>query len=118
MLTLRRRHIRLKREKGYLDFSDLEHEFINLISDKDGNPTRTALKLREKYEEILVDEYQDTNNIQDTIFKLLSRGNNIFMVGDLKQSIYKFRNASPKLFAEEIRTLRKRRRRKTDLPYK
>lgn len=101
VLTLRRRHIRLKREKGYLDFSDLEHEFINLISDKDGNPTRTALKLREKYEEILVDEYQDTNNIQDTIFKLLSRGNNIFMVGDLKQSIYKFRNASPKLFAEK-----------------
>lgn len=97
-----RLHKQMKRQKGTLDFGDLEHEMIKLISGHDGKPTQTALKLRERFDEILVDEYQDTNNIQDTIFRLLSKDEkNIFMVGDLKQSIYKFRNAAPDIFARK-----------------
>lgn len=97
-----RLHTFMKRDMSTLDFGDLEHEMIKLISDKSGRPTVVAEQLRERFEEILVDEYQDTNNIQDTMFKLLSRNeNNIFMVGDLKQSIYKFRNADPSIFAEK-----------------
>lgn len=102
LLLIGRKYKKLKREKGGLDFSDLEHEFLKLISDKNHQPTQIALELREKYTEILLDEYQDTNYIQDEIFRLISRDNkNIFMVGDLKQSIYKFRNAMPKLFKDK-----------------
>lgn len=98
-----RLHRSLKRERSALDFGDLEHEMIRLISTGNGAPTSVALKLRERFDEILVDEYQDTNNIQDTMFNLLSRGDNVFMVGDLKQSIYRFRNADPSIFAEKYR---------------
>lgn len=102
VLTVDRRYTREKRRRNYLDFNDLEHEALKLLADENGTPTETALRLREKYEEILIDEYQDTNNIQDTIFRVLSRDNtNVFMVGDLKQSIYKFRNAVPALFSEK-----------------
>lgn len=104
VLTVDRRYTRMKREKNLLDFSDLEHEALTLLVGADGEATETALALKEKYREILVDEYQDTNNIQDTIFRAVSRDNkNIFMVGDIKQSIYKFRNASPALFLEKYR---------------
>ena len=97
-----RRHKAMKREKGTLDFGDLEHEMIKLISGRNGKPNEVAEKLKQRFEEILVDEYQDTNNIQDTIFRLLSRDEkNIFMVGDLKQCIYKFRNAAPDIFAKK-----------------
>ncbi len=99
---LERLHTRMKREKSVLDFGDLEHEMMRLLSNRRGEPTETALQLRERFEEILVDEYQDTNDIQDTIFRLLSKEEtNIFMVGDLKQSIYRFRNANPNIFAEK-----------------
>ncbi len=99
-----RLHTRMKREKSLLDFGDLEHEMMKLLADRRGNPTPIALQLRERFEEILVDEYQDTNDIQDTIFRLLSKEEtNIFMVGDLKQSIYRFRNANPNIFAEKYR---------------
>lgn len=102
VLMVDRRYTRLKREKNLLDFNDLEHEALILLAGKDGEPTDAALGLREKFKEILIDEYQDTNNIQDTLFKTLSRDNsNIFMVGDLKQSIYTFRNAVPKLFSDK-----------------
>lgn len=102
VLCIGREFKRLKRAKGYLDFSDLEHEFLNLISDKNHNPSAVALSLQNRYSEILLDEYQDTNNVQEEIFRLISRdGKNIFMVGDLKQSIYKFRNAVPKLFSDK-----------------
>lgn len=98
VLVTDRAYTKKKREKNYLDFSDLEHEALKLISK---NPS-VAEALREKYEEILIDEYQDTNHIQDTIFQTVSRDNhNIFMVGDLKQSIYAFRNAVPRLFADK-----------------
>lgn len=97
-----RLHRKMKLERSALDFGDLEHEMIKLLSDKKGKPTETALRLQTAFDEILVDEYQDTNNIQDTIFSLLSKNNdNIFMVGDIKQSIYRFRNANPNIFADK-----------------
>ena len=102
VLMLMREHKKLKFKNSYLDFDDLEHELIKLLMNSDGSPTQFCKTLGHKYKEILVDEYQDTNNIQDTLFKLLSDGRgNIFMVGDLKQSIYRFRNASPKLFLDK-----------------
>ncbi|MEE1013523.1 MAG: UvrD-helicase domain-containing protein, partial [Clostridia bacterium] len=100
-----RLHKFMKRERSALDFNDLEHEFLALLTDKKGNPTTVARKLRMRFEEILVDEYQDTNDVQDTIFRMISREEkNIFMVGDLKQCIYQFRNAKPDIFAEKYRT--------------
>lgn len=100
VIAIDRKFKKLKKERGLLDFSDLEHGLLGLISDKSHNPTPLALELKSRYREILLDEYQDTNNIQEEIFRLISRDSkNIFMVGDLKQSIYKFRNAVPELFA-------------------
>ncbi len=98
VLITTRSYTKQKREKNYLDFSDLEHEALKLLSKNQS----VVQALQEKYQEILIDEYQDTNHIQDTIFRTVSRNNgNIFMVGDLKQSIYAFRNAVPKLFADK-----------------
>ncbi len=86
-----------KYESGYLDFNDLEHLTIWLLKGEDG--LREEFKdLRDSFEEILVDEYQDTNDVQETIFTLLAKGDNLFTVGDVKQSIYRFRNANPSLF--------------------
>ncbi len=101
-LMLMRRYRRLKLKRGALDFGDLEHYLIELIMNRDGTPKELCAVLGGRYKEIYVDEYQDTNNIQDTIFRLLSGGRgNIFMVGDIKQSIYRFRAASPALFIEK-----------------
>lgn len=101
VLAVSRKHKKLKRSGNYLDFNDLEHETLALLSDGHGNPSEIALKLRDKFSEILIDEYQDTSNLQEAIFNMLSPGNNKFMVGDMKQSIYGFRNASPRLFLEK-----------------
>lgn len=102
VLMLDRRFTRKKRSKNFLDFNDLEQEMLKLILTKNGETTEVAEKLRNKYKAILVDEYQDTNNIQDAVFHAVSKDNsNIFMVGDLKQSIYKFRNAVPQLFSSK-----------------
>lgn len=98
-----RLHTRYKRERSALDFNDMEHETMKLLGTME-KPSAPLMALREKYIEILVDEYQDTNHLQDTMFALLSGGqNNLFMVGDLKQSIYGFRNADPSIFAEKYR---------------
>lgn len=103
ILMLERRYTRLKLMRSSLDFSDLEHQLIKLIMKSDGSPTEFCKTLSNKYKAIFVDEYQDTNNIQDKLFQLISGGKrNIFMVGDLKQSIYGFRNASPKLFLNKL----------------
>ena len=97
-----RLHQSMKRERSALDFNDLEHELLKLLADKKGNPTPVARRLQDRFAEILVDEYQDTNDIQDTIFRMLSKEEkNIFMVGDFKQCIYQFRNANPGIFAEK-----------------
>lgn len=97
-----RLHQAMKRERSALDFNDLEHELLRLLMDNKGNPTAIARNLQNRFVEILVDEYQDTNDIQDTIFRMLSREEkNVFMVGDLKQCIYQFRNAKPDIFARK-----------------
>ena len=139
-----------KRRRGLLDFSDLEHLCLQVLLDPAARPgelrpSEVALELRQRYEEVLVDEYQDINSIQDAILTLVSRqgftagdilpaagstvrepgpearGNNrvtgpglatsgpatppnLFMVGDVKQSIYRFRLANPELFLEKYRT--------------
>lgn len=92
-------HRRYKLERSVIDFNDLEHELLKLICDAKGRETRLCAKLREHYHEILVDEFQDTSALQYEIFKHLSKPfGNMFMVGDVKQSIYKFRNADPSIF--------------------
>lgn len=97
-----RRYAAAKNKKGILDYSDLEHYLAALLetTDENGNtvPSELCLKLRKSFKEIYIDEYQDVNPLQDHIFTLLSRPDNRFMVGDLKQSIYRFRNAYPDIF--------------------
>lgn len=94
-----------KRERNIIDFNDIEHYALEILvkQDENGNyiPTDIAKKYQEKFVEIAIDEYQDSNQVQETILKSVSRGNNIFMVGDVKQSIYKFRQACPKLFLDK-----------------
>ena len=89
-----------------LDYGDLEHETVRLLlRPGDGAPTAIAREISRRYTEILVDEYQDTNEVQDRIFKAISRdGKNRFMVGDVKQSIYRFRLADPGIFLKKYKT--------------
>ncbi len=96
-----------KKEKNIIDFNDIEHFALNiLVKENEGKlePTEVAKKYKEKFEEIAVDEYQDSNYVQEYILNSISNGNNIFMVGDVKQSIYKFRQASPELFLKKYET--------------
>lgn len=93
-----------KKEKNIIDFNDIEHFALKILLDEDGNPSAIAKKYREKFEEIAIDEYQDSNMVQEKLLTSISRGNNIFMVGDVKQSIYKFRQAMPELFLEKYDT--------------
>lgn len=92
----------IKKEKGIVDFTDIEHFALKLLKNDNGGQTEVARQLMEKYDEIYVDEYQDCNLVQETLFSLISRGNvskpNMFMVGDMKQSIYGFRGSEPSLF--------------------
>ena len=94
------RFTELKRAQKLLDYNDLEHETLRLLLDeKTRTPTPLAVELSGRFAEIMVDEYQDTNGAQDALFLALSRGgNNLFMVGDVKQSIYGFRQAAPAIF--------------------
>lgn len=87
-----------KRKMAKLDFTDLERYAYKLLV-SNGEPTETARELAREYDEIYIDEYQDTNAIQDLIFKCVARDDNRFMVGDIKQSIYSFRGAAPESFA-------------------
>lgn len=92
-------HQRYKRERNAIDFSDLEHGMLRLIVNERGEETPLCAKLRDQYYEILLDEFQDTNILQFEIFTHLSKNEgNLFMVGDIKQCIYKFRNADPSIF--------------------
>jgi ATP-dependent exoDNAse (exonuclease V) beta subunit (contains helicase and exonuclease domains) len=88
-----------KRKRGILDFSDLEQLTHKLLY-SNGEVTEIALNMRDMYDEIYIDEYQDVNKLQDEIFTAVSTGNNLFMVGDIKQSIYGFRGANPTIFAD------------------
>ena len=100
-----------KREKNIVDFSDIEHLALKILvkEDENGNIIKTdiAKKYAEKFEEIAIDEYQDSNEVQEYILNAISRDNNIFMVGDVKQSIYKFRQAMPELFLKKYKTYKK-----------
>jgi len=91
-----------KQEKNIIDFNDIEHYALKILVKKDENgkyiPTEIAKQYANKFEEIAIDEYQDSNQVQEQILTSISKGNNIFMVGDVKQSIYKFRRACPELF--------------------
>lgn len=93
---------RLKLEKNVADYSDIEHWTVELfIKEEDGRLSYTdiARRVSERYDEIMIDEYQDTNEVQDHIFKAISHDDsNRFMVGDVKQSIYSFRQAMPDIF--------------------
>ncbi|MBE6574064.1 MAG: hypothetical protein E7652_06700 [Ruminococcaceae bacterium] len=86
-----------KRRRGVVSFSDCEALTLKLLCE-DGKPTKIAEGYREKYSEVYIDEYQDVNSIQDTIFRMVSRPASRFLVGDIKQSIYGFRGADPSLF--------------------
>lgn len=90
------------------DFADLEHGALRLLLQKGTRlPTRIAKEISARYTEIMVDEYQDTNEIQDAIYKAISKdGKNRFMVGDIKQSIYRFRLADPTIFLKKYKTYR------------
>ena len=94
------RYAQKKEERQLLDFSDLEHLTLRLLYDRDtDSPTPLAAETATQYREILVDEFQDTNAVQDTIFRMLSpKNDNTFFVGDVKQSIYGFRQAMPDIF--------------------
>ena len=97
-----------KNDKNIVDFSDVEHYALQILvkEKEDGKHERTevAQKYMKQFEEIAIDEYQDSNLVQEYILTSVSRGNNIFMVGDVKQSIYKFRQARPELFLEKYKS--------------
>ncbi|MDC7289496.1 helicase-exonuclease AddAB subunit AddA [Blautia schinkii] len=100
-----------KREKNLLDFTDMEHFALEILMSKDGDVctmSQAARELSEKYDEVLVDEYQDSNLVQELLTNCVSgwvnQKNNIFMVGDVKQSIYRFRLARPELFMEKYKS--------------
>ncbi len=92
-----------KRQHNLLDFNDLEHLALEILVDEEtGNSTEAALEFAQHFQEIMIDEYQDSNYIQETLLRSISKepfgGHNFFMVGDVKQSIYRFRLARPEIF--------------------
>lgn len=95
----------LKLERNMVDYNDLEHIALKLLLDENGQKTQLAEELAQGFFEIMVDEYQDTNEVQDAIFSAISKnGGNLFMVGDVKQSIYRFRLADPSIFLKKYLT--------------
>ena len=100
-----KRYEREKRRRHILDFGDLEHEALRLLYGRQGDrPTAVAREIAQRYCEILVDEYQDSNEVQDAIFRAVSQDEqNLFLVGDVKQSIYRFRLADPGIFLQKYR---------------
>lgn len=96
----------LKREKKLVDFGDLGHLCLELLLTPEGERTDIALSEQRKFDEIMIDEYQDSNEVQECILQAVSAGkgvHNVFMVGDIKQSIYRFRQADPTLFNRKYR---------------
>lgn len=112
ILDFGERFSKKKKERNILDFNDLEHLCLKILIDHDEDnniiPSQVANDFREFFDEVLVDEYQDSNNVQETIINLVSRKElnnpNVFMVGDVKQSIYRFRQANPSLFIDKYNT--------------
>ncbi|MCL1829418.1 MAG: helicase-exonuclease AddAB subunit AddA [Oscillospiraceae bacterium] len=107
-----------KHSRGKLDFSDLEHIALGLLTDADtGERTALAVDIGKRFTEIMIDEYQDINRVQEMIVNALSRGGrNIFMVGDVKQSVYRFRLADPGIFTEKYLSYADRDERRETAP--
>ena len=104
VLSFDREYSQDKRRAGLVDYADLEHKTARLLTGPDGEPTELAAQVSRRYTEIMVDEYQDVSQVQDTIFRAVSReGKNLFLVGDVKQSIYRFRLADPEIFTRKYR---------------
>jgi len=94
-----------KLRRNVTDFSDQEHFAVKLLIGEDGTPTELCQRIGTRYREIMVDEYQDTNEVQNSIFRAISRQEqNLFTVGDVKQSIYRFRLADPTIFLRKYLT--------------
>ncbi len=89
-----------KLQREIAEFSDVSRAAYQLLVDKNGNATKLACEIREKYDAIFIDEYQDVDSMQDATFRAISTRQNRFMVGDIKQSIYRFRGAQPKVFSD------------------
>ncbi len=102
-LEFDRVYTREKRRLNILDFSDLEHLALRLLQDENtGEPTELGMEISRRYREIMIDEYQDVNSVQEAIFRCVSQNEqNIFMVGDVKQSVYRFRLADPTIFLDK-----------------
>ena len=104
VLDMMERFAQKKAGKNLMDFHDMEHFCFQLLYEEDAETgelqySELALQLKSQYHEVMVDEYQDINDLQEAILQAVSRENNLFMVGDIKQSIYGFRMANPQLFA-------------------
>ncbi|MCI2058378.1 MAG: helicase-exonuclease AddAB subunit AddA [Oscillibacter sp.] len=98
---------REKLRRNAADFADQEHLALQLLVEEDGAPTQLTEQVAARYAEVLVDEYQDTNEVQNAIFRAVSRnGRNLFTVGDVKQSIYRFRLADPTIFLQKYAAFR------------
>lgn len=102
VLLFAREYSNQKRERNILDFNDLEHLTLQVLVKENKNNiafTDESLEIADRFDEVMVDEYQDANEVQDLIFQAVSRGGrNLFVVGDVKQSIYGFRQAMPEIF--------------------
>ncbi len=109
---------KIKKERNIVDFNDIEHFALKILlrDNVDGSieTTEIAKKYQDKYAEIAIDEYQDSNLVQEYILTAVSKENNIFMVGDVKQSIYKFRQAMPELFLNKYFSYRKKKNKTSD----
>lgn len=107
-----RRYREAKNEKALVDFADLEHDCLQVLTEPQAGdgpmpPSDAARDYQEQFAEVLVDEYQDTNLVQETILQLITKEDNLFMVGDVKQSIYRFRLAEPGLFLKKYQGFQK-----------
>ncbi len=114
LLDFHEEFLAVKKEKKLIDFSDMEHFALEILLQKEGDryiPTKTALEYREYFHEIMIDEYQDSNLVQEWLLQCISKEDdgvyNRFMVGDVKQSIYQFRLARPQIFMEKFDTYEK-----------
>lgn len=104
-LTFAKKYKEIKLDKQMAEFNDISHYCLNILRDDEGEPTEIAKEYQNKFNEIIIDEYQDSNYLQEAILTAVSRcgrgENNIFMVGDVKQAIYRFRQTTPELFIEK-----------------
>lgn len=91
-----------KRRRNVLDFADLEHKALNLLEQQHDNAMNVAAILKQRFDYIFVDEYQDINAVQQRILDAISRDDNVFVVGDIKQSIYGFRQSRPDIFLKRL----------------